>query len=91
MNRLKNAITVTFGPAGLDVFNNFVRKSILLVLISAITTVLFFPSLTFYGFNYTTGDVAVSDVRSPVEVSSGDVTIKKGEVIVRDGQVITAT
>ncbi len=91
MNRLKNAITVTFGPAGLDVFNDFVRKSVLLVLVSAVTTILFFPSLTFYGFNYSAGDVAVSDVRSPVEVISGDITIKKGEVIVRDGQVITPT
>jgi len=91
MNRLKNAIIVTFGSEGLDLFNNFLRKSVLLVLISAVTTVFFFPSLTFYGFNYSAGDVAVSDVRSPVEVSSGDFIIRKGEVIVRDGQVITPT
>ncbi len=91
MNRLRKAINVTFGPAGPALFGNFLRKAAILLFICAVTTVLFFPSLTFYGFNYNIGDVAVSDVRSPVEVNSGGIAIKKGEVIVRDGQVVTAT
>lgn len=66
-----------------------INKLVLLVVIIGLATVLFFPTLTFFGFQYKAGDVAVMDIKSPVAVTSGPVTLKRGEIIVRDGQVIT--
>lgn len=65
------------------------RRVAILAFIGLFTTILFFPALTFFGYSYNAGDVAVMDVKSPVEVSAGPITVRKGETIVRDGQVIT--
>ncbi|MBI5644427.1 MAG: HDIG domain-containing protein [Deltaproteobacteria bacterium] len=65
------------------------KKLLVLFLVSLVTTILYFPSLTFVGYSYETGDVALSDVKSPVAIESDGISVKKGEMIVRDGQVIT--
>lgn len=72
-------------------YNTGVKKLALLFLISAVTTILFFPSLTFFGYSYKSGDVAVVDVKSPIEISNEGISIKKGETILRDGQVVSET
>lgn len=64
-------------------------KALLLIIISALTTILFFPSLTFFGFNFHPGDVSVMDIKSPLEATAGEISVKKGEIVVRDGQIIT--
>lgn len=65
------------------------RKLGLLAAVALFTTLLFFPSLTFFGFSYVSGDVAVSDVKSPVDIAAGGIAIKKGEIVVRDGQIVS--
>ncbi|MBI1913019.1 MAG: HDIG domain-containing protein [Deltaproteobacteria bacterium] len=70
-------------------FDFGIKKLVLLFAISAVCTVLYFPSLTFLGFSYKPGDVAIMDVKSPVEITGLDVTIKKGEIVIRDGQIVT--
>lgn len=66
-----------------------VVKLLLLFLAGLFTAAVFFPSAAFFGYPQKPGDVAVMDVRSPVDVSSGEIRIRKGEIIIRDGQVIT--
>lgn len=66
-----------------------VRKLGILVLAGLLATLLFFPNLTFTGYSYNPGDVATSDVRSPVRASGDGVSVVKGETVVREGQVIT--
>ncbi|MCK4846238.1 MAG: HDIG domain-containing protein [Deltaproteobacteria bacterium] len=68
-----------------------IKKLVLLVLVCAISAVIFFPTLAFFSFTYKVGDVAVMDIKSPVEITvSKDVSIKKGEVVVREGDVVTS-
>lgn len=64
-------------------------KVLLLVLVCAFVAFFFFPAQTFYSFSYKSGDVAVADLRSPVDVEVGGVSIKKGEIVVREGERIT--
>jgi putative nucleotidyltransferase with HDIG domain len=66
-----------------------VRKVLLLFAMCVLTALLFFPAPTFFGFYYKDGDVAVSDIRSPVEINSGGISIKRGEIVVREGERIT--
>lgn len=66
----------------------FVRL-VILFLAGLFTTIIFFPSITFFGYTQKPGDVAVMDVKSPVDVSTGDIRLRKGEIVIRDGQVIT--
>jgi len=68
-----------------------VQKLIMLVVVCALSAFLFYPAVGFFGFNYSAGDVAVMDVKSPVGVASQEFNIKKGEIIVRDGQIITGS
>ncbi len=65
------------------------QKALLLVAVSIITTLVFFPALTLLGFSYRAGDVAVMDIKSPVEIEEEGISLKKGEIVVREGQVIT--
>ena len=65
------------------------KRLALLAFVSFFSTILFFPSLSFVGYSYAPGDVALSDIKSPVAIDAGDVRIRKGEIVVRDGQVIT--
>ncbi|MEE9614427.1 MAG: HDIG domain-containing metalloprotein [Thermodesulfobacteriota bacterium] len=67
-----------------------VGKVTLLIAVSLLTAVLFFPALTFFGFNYEAGDVAVMDMKSPVDMAAEGFTLKRGETIVREGERITA-
>jgi putative nucleotidyltransferase with HDIG domain len=69
--------------------SSLVRKGLLLIALCLLTALLFFPAPTFFGFSYKAGDVAVSDIRSPVEINSGGISIKSGEIIVREGERIT--
>lgn len=69
--------------------NDTARKAALLIIVSLFTTVLFFPFLTFRGYSYQPDDVAVMDIKSPVEVDLPGARIRKGETIVRDGQIVT--
>ncbi len=66
-----------------------VVRLVILLLAGLFSTIIFFPSVTFFGYTQKPGDVAVMDVKSPVDVSSGDIRLKKGEIVIRDGQVIT--
>ncbi|MCC6502330.1 MAG: HDIG domain-containing protein [Deltaproteobacteria bacterium] len=66
-----------------------VRKLGILVLAGLLATLLFFPNLLFTGFSYSAGDVATTDVRSPVRAYDAGVSVMKGETVVREGQVIT--
>ncbi|MEK6758302.1 MAG: HDIG domain-containing metalloprotein [Deltaproteobacteria bacterium] len=66
-----------------------VVRLVILFLAGLFTTIIFFPSITFFGYTQKPGDVAVMDVKSPVDVSSGDIRLRKGEIVIRDGQVIT--
>lgn len=83
-NRLFSWERLGRGDSGLN-------KLILLAVIIGLSAVLFLPSLTFFGFKYKPGDVAIMDMKSPVTMTSGDISIKKGEIIVRDGQIVTET
>jgi putative nucleotidyltransferase with HDIG domain len=74
---------------GLELRSYAVHKGLLLVALCVLTACLVFPVLTFFGFSYKAGDVAVTDIRSPVEVTSGYITIKKGEIVAREGERIT--
>jgi len=76
---------------GLRLKDISISKIMILALIVGMSAILFFPSLTFFGSKYKPGDVAIMDVKSPVAVSSGDLSIKKGEIVVRDGQIVTET
>lgn len=80
-----------FSWKGLRLWDMGINKIAILALIIGLSAVLFFPSLTFFGFNYKPGDVAIMDIKSPVAVASGDLSIKKGEIVVRDGQIVTET
>ncbi len=75
-------------PFGRPLSYGALKKLLLLVCFSAFTALMYFPSLTFVGYSYQPGDVAVSDIKSPVGVTAGGVTVKKGETVVRDGQII---
>lgn len=77
------------GLSGRTVTHATLRKLLLLVCVSALTSILYFPSLAFVGYSYQPGDVAYSDIKSPASVSGAGLEVKKGETIVRDGQVIT--
>ncbi|OGP13926.1 MAG: hypothetical protein A2054_04525 [Deltaproteobacteria bacterium GWA2_55_10] len=70
-------------------FGELSRKLGLLLLISLLATVLYFPNLTFRGYDLVPGEVARTDVKSPVEAASRGATVRKGEVVVREGQVVT--
>lgn len=66
------------------------RKLGLLLLMSLIATVLYFPNLTFRGYDLSVGEVARTGIKSPIEAASPDTTVRKGEIVVREGQVVTA-
>ncbi|GMR05344.1 MAG: hypothetical protein BMS9Abin24_151 [Thermodesulfobacteriota bacterium] len=76
------------GLSGRTVTHATLKKLLLLICVSALAALLYFPSLTFIGYSYRPGDVAYSDIKSPESVSAPGVEIKKGETIVRDGQII---
>lgn len=64
------------------------QKALLLIAISAVTAILFLPQFALLGYSYKPGDVAIMDVKSPVEITGGT-SIRKGEIVVREGQVVT--
>ncbi len=47
------------------------QKGLLLVAVSALTAILFFPAITYLGFSYRAGDVAPVDIKSPVDIDLG--------------------
>ena len=65
------------------------RKVLLLILVCAVTAVVFFPAHTYFSFTYKIGDVAVMDIKSPVDIETDEVSIKKGEIVVREGERVT--
>ncbi len=65
------------------------RKIGLLLLVSLVATVLYYPYLTFRGYSLSPGEVARTDIKSPVDAASGGAIVRKGEVVVREGQVVT--
>jgi membrane-associated HD superfamily phosphohydrolase len=69
--------------------NTTVRKGLVLLALCVFTALLFFPAPTFFGLSYKVGEVAVSDIRSPVEINSEAISIKGGEIVVREGERIT--
>jgi putative nucleotidyltransferase with HDIG domain len=69
--------------------NTTVRKGLVLLALCVFTALLFFPAPTFFGLSYKVGEVAVSDIRSPVEINSEGISIKGGEIVVREGERIT--
>ena len=66
-----------------------VQKALILVAVSALTALLFFPAITYFGFNYRAGDVAAVDIKSPVDIDLGYFSVKKGETVVREGEVLS--
>ncbi|HBG46382.1 MAG TPA: hypothetical protein DDW94_05260 [Deltaproteobacteria bacterium] len=78
-------------PRKKDPFGDSARKLGLLLLMGLLATVLYFPNLTFRGYEYSPGEVARTDVKSPVEAAGQDVIVRKGEIVVREGQVVTAS
>ncbi len=75
--------------SGVAMPHSAIKKAAILLGLAVFLAVLFFPSLTFIGYSYRPGDVALSDIKSPVAIASQGISIKKGETVVRDGQVIT--
>jgi len=65
------------------------RKIGILILASLVATLLYFPHLAFTGYNYSPGDVAAVDIKSPVKAHGADVSVMKGETVVREGQVVS--
>lgn len=65
------------------------RKIGILILASLVATLLYFPHLAFTGYNYSPGEVATVDIKSPVKAHGAEVSVMKGETVVREGQVVS--
>jgi putative nucleotidyltransferase with HDIG domain len=87
--RASPVIKGLFAGEDLRIGNDWLKKLLLLAVTSGIATILFFPTLTFFGYTYEPGEVAFKDIKSPVEIASGEFSVRKGETVVREGQIIT--
>lgn len=70
-------------------FGDAAKVTGLMLVLSLLATVLFFPNLTFRGYEYAAGEVARTDIKSPVEAQADGLAVRKGETVVREGQVLT--
>lgn len=70
-------------------FGDAAKSLGLMLALSLLATVLFFPNLTFRGYEYGPGEVARTDIKSPVEAQADGMAVRKGETVVREGQVLT--
>lgn len=66
------------------------EKLAILAAVAVLATLMYLPTQAWVGHSYSVGDVAGRDVKSPVEASRGEVSVKRGETVVRDGAVVTA-
>jgi len=65
------------------------QKLLLIFLVTLVISALFLTTYTIHDPSYKAGDVAVTDVKSPADITIDGVLIKRGEIVVREGERIT--
>ncbi len=90
--KVKDALREEYGrlPKGFFRERAFVEKIAILVVVCAISAVVFFPSFSFINFNYKAGDIVMMDLKSPADINTTEFSIKKGEIVVREGHRVQA-
>ncbi len=91
MNFLKEDIYKNLSTSLKRIFiaEPYAQRLLIAIIVCALIAVLFFPTSSLLDPSYKVDDIAVTDIKSPADITVGEIYIKRDEIVVREGDRIT--